>query len=481
MKILFLAAEVSPFVKVGGLADVAGSLPLALAALGHDVRVAMPRYYAVSTERYNLQQIIPNIDVPLGAGTTGVSIMEGRLPAPAGGPHVPVYFVQNQHHFERSRIYGHDDDGDRFIVFCRAALMMLARLPWRPDIIHANDWHTGLVSNYLKTIYAHDTFLAGVKTAFTIHNLAYQGFFNQGWLRQAGLEQWGIVFGDKYDMVNVMGRAIAYSDAVSTVSPTYATEILTSEYGENLDWLLNYRWGHLWGILNGIDYTIFNPKTDPHIVSHYDVTSIEKKAPNKRDLQERLNLKTDAQVPVIGMVTRLADQKGLDLVAGAAQGLLERDLQLVVLGTGEYYYHELLSDLARRYPGKVSVVLAFDLEMAQKIYAGSDLFLMPSRFEPGGLGQLIAMRYGTVPVVRHTGGLADTVQEYNPSTKTGNGFTFGPYETAHLLGTVDRALATYHQPAQWQNLVKVNMERDYSWEVSARQYLNFYREELGLT
>jgi starch synthase len=480
MKILFVAAEVAPFTKVGGLADVAGSLPVALAELGHDVRVVMPRYAAVSPEKWNLKTVIEHFEVPLGSGSTGVGIMEGVLPGFPGAPAVPIYFVQNQHHFERPKIYGYDDDPDRFIVFCQAVLQMLPRLNWRPDVIHANDWHTGLVPNYLKTLYYFDSFLGGIRAAFTIHNLAYQGIFGTDFLRQANLQQFGIVWGDRDGAVNMLGRGIAYSDAVSTVSPTYVSEIMTPEYGEGLDWLVKSRFGHIWGILNGIDYHFFNPATDKQIVANYSAENPENKAVNKAELQKAANLPVDPNVPLIGMVSRLADQKGFDLLAMSADSLLQRNLQLVILGTGEYHYHEFLYWLSQRYPTKVGVMLAFDAALAQKIYAGSDMFLMPSRFEPGGLGQLIAMRYGTIPVVRHTGGLADTVKEYNPFNHTGNGFLFGPYEPVHLENAVDRASITFLNKADWQKLIRVNMLRDSSWESSARQYQAFYHQELGL-
>jgi len=480
MKILFLAAEVAPFVKVGGLADVAGSLPLALAALGHDVRVAMPLYASISPERYNLKTVVPYLDIPIGRDATGGAVLEGALPAHSGGPHVPVYFIQNQHYFERPKIYGYDDDGDRYAVFCQAALLMLYSLNWKPDVVHANDWHTGLAPNYLKTIYRYLPFFKDIRTVFTIHNLAYQGIFDQKWLRQAGLDQDGIVFGDRDGLVNVLGRGVAYADAVSTVSPTYATEILTPEYGEKMDWLLNYRWGHLWGILNGIDYGVFDPATDPQITANFDLASTEKRSANKTALQQCLNLPHEGRVPLVGMVSRLVDQKGFDLIAAAAARLLAKKVQLVVLGSGTPYYEEFLSRLAYQFPEQVSAALTFDPALAQQIYAGSDFFLMPSRFEPCGLGQLIAMRYGSVPVVRYTGGLVDTVQEYNPASGSGNGFVFGPYEVEHMLAAFDRALAVYHQPQAWQELVKINMQRDYSWDASAKQYLDFYYTELGL-
>jgi len=481
MKILFLAAEVAPFVKVGGLADVAGSLPLALAALGHDVRVVMPLYKSISFEKYQLQEAVSYFDVPIGNGTTGTLIYQSYLPSHGEGPKVPIYFVQNQHHFERDKTYGYDDDADRFAVFCRAALMMLPKMGWRPDLIHANDWHTALTPNLLKTIYQYDSFLGGIKSAFTIHNLAYQGIFQPGWLKQANLEPWGIGWGDRDGLVNIMGRGIVYADAVNTVSPTYVSEILTPEYGEKLDWLLKTRFGHIWGILNGIDYAIFNPATDPQIAAHFDIDSIEKKALNKADLQKRLGLPQSPKTPIIGMVSRLADQKGFDLVAAAAERILERDVQLVILGAGEYHHEETVKWLAYRYPHRVSAWLGFNADLAPKIYAGSDFFLMPSRFEPCGLGQLISMRYGTVPIVRHTGGLVDTVQEFDPASNYGNGFLFGPYDAIHMLGAIDRALAIYRQPPLWKKLMQLNMARDYSWEASARQYLDFYRAELGLS
>jgi starch synthase len=481
MKILFLAAEIAPFVKVGGLADVAGSLPLALAELGHDVRLAMPRYYVVDPNKWGLRKIIETLDVPIGIGTTSIQVLEGELPNDNPNARVPVYFIQNQHHFERDKVYGYADDGDRFAVYCRGVMIMLKSLDWRPDVIHANDWHTALCINYLKTIYRDDPFFAGVKSVFTIHNLAYQGVLSPYWLGQAGLSHLGLVWGDRDGMVNIMGRGIAYADAVSTVSPTYASEILTPQYGEGLDWLLNYRWGHLWGILNGIDYNIFNPSTDPYLISHYTAKTVEKREDNKTELQARLGLPVDPNIPIIGMVSRLADQKGFDLVASSAERILEKGVQLIVLGTGEYGYHEFLYWLSHRFNSQVRAILGFHADIAPKIYAGSDMFLMPSRFEPCGLGQLIAMRYGSIPVVRHTGGLVDTVQEYYPDSGAGNGFSFGSYEPVHLLSAIDRALAVYHQPSLWQELIGKNMQRDYSWTSSAQQYLNFYRQELGLS
>lgn len=478
MKILYLASEVAPFTKVGGLADVAGSLPAALAALGHDVRVAMPLYGTISQQEYGLRQITSPMAVPIGDDYTGAAIFEGQIKGYAGGPAVPIYFVQNQHHFERPKIYGYDDDGDRFLVFCQAALRMLPVIGWKPDIVHANDWHTALAPVFLKTFYKYDTYLNGIRSAFSIHNLAYQGWFPEGWLKQALLHRDGIVWGDRENQVNLMGRAIALADGVSTVSPTYAAQILTPEFGEGLDWLLNYRWGHLWGILNGIDYSIYDPATDKRIAFNYDAERIENRAKNKADLQRSLGLPEKPDVPIIGMVSRLADQKGFDLVAGAIQDILKRGAQVVILGTGEYYYHDLLWHIMDSNRQQMNVTLAFDLTLAQKIYAGSDFFLMPSRFEPCGLGQMLAMRYGSVPIVRHTGGLADTVHEFQPATNEGNGFLFGPYQVSHMLAAIDRAFDVYRNPAKMQELIRINMSKEYSWASSARQYVEFYEKEV---
>jgi starch synthase len=479
MKILYVASEVAPFVKVGGLADVAGSLPAALAAEGHDVRVAMPLYSTISQEQYGLQKVGEGFGIPVGYDFTGGAIFEGKINGYGGGPAIPIYFIQNQHFFERPKIYGYDDDGDRFAVFCHAVLQMLPRLNWKPDIIHTNDWHAALVQPLLKFFYKYDTYLQGIKTAFSIHNLAYQGILPESWLKQPMLDQWGIIWGDRDNMVNLMGRGIAYSDGVSTVSPTYAQQILTPEYGENLDWLLNYRWGHLWGILNGIDYAVYDPANDKRIPFAYDLERLEGRAKNKAALQQELGLTQDAKTPIIGMVSRLADQKGFDLMATAAEQILARGAQLVILGTGEYYYHDLLWHLADRNRGKMSVWLGFNLDVAQRIYAGSDFFLMPSKFEPCGLGQMIAMRYGSIPVVRHTGGLADTVHEYDPNNPESNGFLFGAYDAGHLVGAVERALNVYRQqPEVMRRLIEVNMRKDFSWTNAARQYLDFYRAEV---
>jgi starch synthase len=475
MKILFVAAEVAPFIKVGGLADVAGALPATLAALGHDVRIVVPRYGRISVERYKLLPKV-TLNIPIGTTSTSTTILEGALPTPDNAQPVPIYFIENSKYFDRPAVYGYPDDGERFIVFCRAVLEMLPLLEWLPDIIHTNDWHSGLIPNYLKTLYADNAWLKEVRTAFTIHNLAYQGVFETSWLALAGLKSYGSIKAEQPDTINIMARAITFADAINTVSPTYAREILTPQNGEGLDNLLRQRETPVWGILNGIDYSIFNPASDRYLSSNFDIESLEKRPANKTQLQARLGLPTTPTTPLVGLISRLAEQKGFDLLVEAAPKILERGVQVVILGTGDALYQEKLEALAQLYPDQIRLVLAFDLELAQQIYAGSDFFLMPSRFEPCGLGQLIAMRYGAVPIVRYTGGLADTVQEYDPNNNTGNGFLFGPYESAHLLGAIDRALAIYAQPHHWQQLLRINMQRDYSWQAAALSYIDFYQQ-----
>jgi starch synthase len=475
MKILFVAAEVAPFIKVGGLADVAGALPATLAALGHDVRIVVPRYGRISIERYKLLPKV-TLNIPVGTTSTSTTILEGALPTPDNAQPVPIYFIENSKYFDRPAVYGYPDDGERFIVFCRAVLEMLPLLEWLPDIIHTNDWHSGLIPNYLKTLYADNAWLKEVRTVFTIHNLAYQGVFETSWLALAGLKSYGNIKAEQPDTVNIMARAITFADAINTVSPTYAREILTPQNGEGLDNLLRKRETPVWGILNGIDYSIFNPASDRYLSSNFDIESLEKRPANKTQLQSRLGLPTTPTTPLLGLISRLAEQKGFDLLVEAAPKILERGVQVVILGTGDALYQEKLEALAQLYPDQMRLVLAFDLELAQQIYAGSDFFLMPSRFEPCGLGQLIAMRYGAVPVVRYTGGLADTVQEYDPNNNTGNGFLFGPYEPAHLIGAIDRALAIYARPDHWQQLLRINMQRDYSWQAAALSYIDFYQQ-----
>ena len=480
LKILLLSAEVVPFAKTGGLADVAGSLPKAIHALGHDVRVAMPRYGRIDLEKFGLQKVLDPFPVPLDDHPEMAEIYEGRI-----GQDVPIYFVENQRLYDREGIYMYPDDAERFIFYCRAALEMLRHLKWPPDVIHCNDWHTAIVPNWMKTLYKDDPFFAHTATLYTIHNLAYQGIFGHRVLEIAGVDEYGfLVHPDTADLnhvVDLMARGIYFADIINTVSETYAQEILTPEYGERLDPLLRDRRHRLFGILNGIDYEVMNPATDPHIAQHYDVHTLEKRVENKLALQQEARLKVDPGVPLMGAISRLTDQKGFDLVSAIVDAMVRHlDMQFVLLGTGEQHYHEMFSQLAQKYPERVGIFLTFNAPLAQRIYAGSDMFLMPSRFEPCGLGQMIAMRYGSVPVVRETGGLADTVKDFDARSGTGNGFTFREYEAMALYTAVVRAVETYRHAEVWRRIQHAGMTADFSWDASARKYVDLYQRALSI-
>jgi starch synthase len=478
LSILMLAAEVVPFAKTGGLADVVGALPKAIHALGHDVRVAMPRYGRIKPERFKLREALPPFEVPIHHATEPASLMQTTI-----GSGVPVYMVENAKYFEREGLYMYPDDADRFIFFCRAVLEALKHLEWRPDIIHCHDWHTAIVPNWLKTLYKDDPFFASVATVYTIHNLAYQGIFGYRVLEIAGLDEWGFIYhaetADLNEVVDLMGRGIYWADLVNTVSETYAQEILTPEYGERLDPLLRDRRDRLFGILNGIDYEIADPASDPHLSTNYDGASLDRRLENKLALQREAKLSEGADIPLVGVISRLTDSKGFDILGEAIDHILDLGVQFVLMGTGEQHYHDLFSRMVQEYPGQMSVFLTFNAPLAQRIYAGSDMFLMPSRFEPCGTGQLIAMHYGSVPVVRATGGLADTVQDYDPRTGQGNGFVFWPYDRWALFAAIVRAVETFKHRDMWRQLQLRDMSADFSWTQSARKYVDLYQRAIA--
>lgn len=479
LRVLFLSAEAVPFAKTGGLADVAGSLPKALHRLGVDVRVGMPRYGRIDRDKFGLIEAQEPFPVPMDDQTMDAGLFQGII-----GDGVPVYFVENARLYDRDGIYMYPDDAERFIFFCRAMLEGVRRLHWQPDVIHCHDWHTAIVPNWIKTIYRDDPFFKDTATVYTIHNLAYQGIFGYRVLEVAGIDEYGfIVHPDLPDLDNVvdmMGRGIYFADIINTVSETYAQEILTPEYGERLDPLLRDRRDRLFGILNGIDTEVNNPATDPYIAAHYDLHNLAGKAECKRALQHEAGLAEDPHLPLIGAISRLTDQKGFDLIAQIIDPLMQNArFQFVLLGTGDQRYHNLFTQIHERYPDRVAVYLTFNAPLAQKIYAGTDMFLMPSRFEPCGLGQLLAMRYGSIPIVRATGGLADTVQDFDPATGLGNGFSFKPYDSLALYGTILRALENYKYQDTWHRLMVRVMSADYSWEASARKYIDLYQRALA--
>ncbi|HOG48804.1 MAG TPA: glycogen/starch synthase, partial [Anaerolineae bacterium] len=377
LKVLFLSAEVVPFAKTGGLADVAGSLPKAIRALGHDVRVCMPRYGRIDRAKFGLTEVVPAFDVPMDHHTEPASIWQGTI-----GRDVPVYLVDNAPYFDRDGIYMYPDDAERFIFWCRAALEMLRRpeLDWQPDIIHCNDWHTAIIPNWMRTIYKDDPFFARAATVYTIHNLAYQGIFGHRVLEVAGLDEYGFLYhpemADMAEVVDLMARGIYFADVVSTVSERYAQEILTPEYGERMDPLLRDRRDHLFGILNGIDHEIMDPAGDQYLAARFDAQRLEARAANKAALQREAGLPEAPTTPLVGVISRLTDQKGFDLISQIIDPLMSHvDMQFVLLGTGDQRYHDLFSAVAQRYPQRAAVFLTFNAPLAQRIYGGSDMFL----------------------------------------------------------------------------------------------------------
>jgi len=479
LKVLLLAAEAVPFAKTGGLADVAGSLPKAIRALGHDIRVAMPRYGRIDPERFGLQAVVPAFPVPMNKHEEQAAILQGSI-----GDEVPVYFVENSRYYDRDAIFMYPDDAERFVFFCRSALEMLSRLGWCPDVIHCHDWQTAIVPNWLKTIYKDDPFFGRIASVYTIHNLAYQGIFGHRVLEIAGIAEYGFMYhpemADLSEVVDLMARGIFFADALNTVSERHAEEILTPEFGQKLDPLLRDRQDRLFGILNGIDYDIYDPATDPHLVQNFDKDRLDRRRANKAALQSQAGLRVDPAVPVVGIVSRLTDQKGFDLLGNVIDHLMDLDLQFVLMGTGDPHYHEMFSRVARTYEGRAAVFLTFDPQLGQRIYAGADMYLMPSRFEPCGLNQMIAMHYGCVPIVRAVGGLADTVQEFDPHTSRGTGFSFAGYDRWALFASVVRALETYKHQDAWRDLQVRGMEADFSWAASARKYVELYYKAISL-
>ena len=483
LPVLIAAVEMSPLAKVGGLADVIGALPRALGRLGVDARVALPLHGSIDRAALDLRPLF-SVPVLTPDGPSIARLFETSL------RDVPIYLVENEAFFGRPRIYAEEDDLERWLYFCDALLAAALRLGlgqgpaegWQPCVLHLHEWHTAFLGSRLLAAPSHPW--ASCARVYTIHNLALQGPFDQAFSRRHGLPVAALMAPPDLEAdiaFSGMAQGILWSDVVSTVSPTYAREIQTPEFGAGLDGLLRSRSDRLTAVLNGLDYEIFDPARDPHIQASYDVDTLDRRVENKKALQKRVRLPVRPQVPLAGMVSRLYDQKGSDLVALAFQRLLaERDLQLVVLGMGDPAHERMLSDLRHAFPRKMALVLDFDEALAQLIYAGCDFFLMPSRFEPCGLGQLIALRYGAVPVVRRTGGLADTVQNCDPHLNSGTGFTFEAATAQELGDAVERALAAYEDPMAWRRLQRRGMSQDFSWDRAARLYRDMYERALNL-
>jgi starch synthase len=483
LKILFLSAELAPIAKVGGLADVADALPKALNHLGQDVRVMLPGYGFIPND-FHHSPVIQSLTIPLRLPHSNVSVHEGLLPGA-----VPLYLIDSPHYFGRDHIYGYPDDGERFLLFCRAALETVKRLGWSPDIIHCNDWHTAIIPNWLRTLYKDNTFFLRTATVYTIHTMAAQGTFGYDLLQAAEVVEpnfrWLYPSAARLpDVLNLAARGIFFAERVTTVSPTYAQEILTDEFGLGLAALLRARAraGMLSGILNGIDTEEYNPATDSELPEalRFDAGHLERRVSLKAALQREVGFRLSPSTPVLGMVTRLAEQKGIDLLNSAMADLMGLGVQMVVLGSGATEYHKMVDGWRQRYPQQVYVDHTFNEPLARLIYAGSDLFLMPSRFEPCGLAQMIAMRYGSIPIVHSTGGLVDTVEECDTTARTGNGFSFRDYTASAFLEAIKRALHTLRSSSDdWHQLIVRAMSVDFSWEKSAAQYVELYRQISG--
>ena len=476
LKVLYVASEAVPFVKTGGLADVAGSLPKALKKQGVDIRVVMPKYGKIDREYLDKMEHVYDGELTVSWRKKFLGIDKLVLDG------VTFYFIDNQEYFYRDGFYGYGDDAERFSFFARAVLEIPQQEDFWPDVIHANDWHAALTNVYLRLHFMGDERYGKIKTIFTIHNLKYQGVFSKDIMEDVlGIDWKYFNNGDfeYYDAVNFMKAAIVFSDNVTTVSRTYAEEIQYDYFGEGLDGLLRNRAADLHGIVNGLDFDLYNPETDKYLTepfTRFNVkNAMERKIDNKAALQRQLNLPVERQTPLVAMVSRLVEPKGLDLVIRVLDELLEHeDMQFVLLGVGDKVYEDWFKELAWRHPTKVSTNIYFSDEMAQRIYAASSIFLMPSAYEPCGIGQLISMRYGSIPVVRATGGLKDTVVPYNKATQKGNGFLFPNYNAHEMMSTIKKALTLFRDFNSWKILIQNAMQSDYSWARSAKEYKALY-------
>lgn len=469
LRILFVSAEVSPFAKVGGLADVVGSLPKALRRLGHDVRVVMPAYSAIEAGYPGVQAAPFTLRVPVRDGAIEAGVFEGTLP----GDETPIYFIAERNLFNRPLIYGYDDDAYRFAFFCRAAVELLPALNWQPDVIHAHDWHAAPIVFWLATGGQVDERLRNTATVFTIHNLAHQG--RVSWDLTNYLQIWAHGLREEpYGAINLMARGIYHAWHVTTVSPTYAREIQTREGGSGLDGLLRHRGDRLSGILNGLDTDEWNPETDPRLPYHFSAENLEKRLLVRRALQTAVGLPQRDDIPLVAMVSRLDYQKGLDITGEVIYRLMSGwagDAQFIVLGSGSQQYEQMFRRFEHLFPDKLRAILQYNAAAAPLIYGGSDIFLMPSLFEPCGLGQMIAMRYGSIPVVRATGGLIDTVWDGV------TGFVFGDYNAEAFWEGVARAVYVYNvDRPRWHGMMRTAMGQDSSWLRSAEQYGRLYRQ-----
>jgi len=483
LKIVVVSSEVDPFSKTGGLADVARSLPKALKRLGHKIIVITPLYGIIDKKKYHLKQIFKDIEIEIDSQITlKASYWQGQLMNK-----LPIYFIDNGEYFsQKSYIYGSQEENARFLFFDLAVIKLIELLNFMPDVIHCHDWHTGLIPYFIKKRLSQNPIFKKVTSVFTIHNLSFQ-MGNSWWEIPQEKKDDGHsdlpLFGSKeLKFINFARRGILYSDLVNTVSETYAEEILKVELGQGLNRILRAKnkKGRFFGIVNGIDQADYNPATDPGLAANYTQKTLSKMIENKIFLQKKFNLPQNSDIPILGMVTRITEQKGFDLLIKIIDTLLRLNLQLVLVGGGNKHYEKFFRKLSKKNPKKVAAHLEFEAKYATQIYAGSDMFLMPSRFEPCGLGQLISLRYGSVPIVRATGGLLDTITDFNPKTGKGNGFVFKTYHPQDFLVAIVRALETYKYKNVWQKLIKNGMEQSFSWEIPAKKYISLFRKAIRI-
>ncbi len=489
-KILFVTSEVVPFMKTGGLADVSAALPQMLAELGHEVRIVVPKYGAVDDRKFKIHEVVRLKDLHVKIGNKDVIFSIKSCFLPGQKVRVQIYFLDNQEYFgSRNSLYidpatGDDypDNDERFILLTNSVFELISKLGWIPDIIHCNDWQTGLIPAYLKTIYKDDQIFSKFKTLYTIHNLAYQGEFPKLSFYKTGLpEELNSEKGlEIYGKLNFMKSGLVFADVINTVSETYANEIRTDEeLGAGLKSVLAKRKNDLYGIINGIDTKVWSPEKDKHIPKKYSSKNISSKEINKQALAEKFGFKYNPDTPIIGLISRLYDAKGFDLIIEAFPQLMKMDLQMVLLGTGNKKYHSFFEKTASKYTDKFACFLGFDDNLAHLIESGADLFLMPSRYEPCGLNQMYSLMYGTVPLVRETGGLADTVIKYNDKTGEGNGFVFKDYNASAFIKELKRALTVFKDKKTWTKIIRNGMKSDFSWNSSAKKYIELYKTVLN--
>lgn len=477
MKICFITSESDPFIKTGGLADVSGSLPIALEKLGCEIKIFLPFYDLIDRKRYDIKPVegIKDVGVKIGDKNVNFGLHSCKLQNTS----IDVFFIDCPEYYNRKKVYTNDaDEDERFILFQKSVLISIKKLNWSPDIFHCNDWQTGLIPAFLKKDYESEELFKDSVTVFSIHNIAYQGLFDKKSYIKTNLSAEDFKPFSPYELNNMfcfLKTGLCFSEVITTVSPTYAKEIQTSEYGSGLEGVLSERKNDLYGIINGIDTEVWNPEKDKLIWYNYNFPAFAKKEQNKRELLKKANLEFKENTPLLGIVSRFAWQKGFELFEPIIDKLMEKNIRVIALGEGESKYEEFFKNVSRKYSNKFIVFVEYNNELAHQITASSDIFLMPSKYEPCGLNQMYCLRYGTVPVVRKTGGLADTVKDADEFGDVGNGFVFKDINPYQFCNAIERALEYYKDREKWKRIVKSGMEEDFSWNNSAKKYLEIYK------